>query len=107
MGIAYAKRGLVRIGRKDGKSAVLRPSLERWGRGRAKGRTGDVQQPGGAACGRGVVGLLGGRGHAPPRRHHTPRLGASHPPNGISCVPRTGGRDAPKDAPARVPLLVG
>jgi hypothetical protein len=27
VGIAYAKRGLVRIGRKDGKSAVLRPEL--------------------------------------------------------------------------------
>ena len=70
----------------------MRRSHKRAWRNEAKAAPADVHQTGGAACGRGVVGLLGGRGHAPPRCHHTPRLGAAHPPNGKACVPQKKGR---------------
>jgi hypothetical protein len=46
MGTAYAKRGLVRIGRKDGKSALLRPELKTKGLERPGGCPG----PGRSSC---------------------------------------------------------
>jgi hypothetical protein len=101
MGIAYAKRGLVRIGRKDRESAFLRPELRTKGLGRPEGCPG----PSRSSCTR-TAGPRPCLGPIPSDEGRSERSGVRPPYNGMRTAEWADGFFAPTSFLPSAPSFV-